>query len=130
MAVAVHEETDQQRYVLPPIPKGRGMDGRHPQSVIQVFSEGPLTHHCGQVSVRRRDDPYVDLDLSGAPDGIEGLGLKKPQKLSLERKRELSNLVEEHRPSVGDLQHSLFRSDRSREGPSLKAEEFRFEQGL
>jgi hypothetical protein len=51
------------------------------------------------------------------------LGLQKPQKLSLERKRKLPYFIKEHAPTVCDLEDALLGSGGPGEGASFVAEE-------
>jgi hypothetical protein len=95
------------------------------EEVLAELAGGPP---CGQVLVRRGDDPDVDLDRLGAADRRERALLQHPQQLDLQRRRHVADLVEEEGAAVGDLEQPGLILDRAGERAADVAEQRALEQ--
>src|SRR6516225_719699 len=105
----LQEVLRQYRNVLHPVAKRRKRDADDVQPVVEVLAEPALLDEPLQVLVRRRDDTDVDRPALGGAQGQELALLDDPQELRLHLRRHRRDLVEEHRPAVGDLDQSDLR---------------------
>src|SRR4029453_12177219 len=83
-----------------------------------------------EVAVRRRDDADVERDLGVAADGPERALLKRPEELRLERKRHVTDLVEEKGAFVRLREETRARRPGAGEGAAGVAEELALEKRL
>src|SRR5262249_53528188 len=116
--------------VLPALPQRRHRQRDHAQPVVEVLAEATRRGLLLEALVGCGDDADVDGDRPGPADALELALLQHAQQLDLGRGRELPYLVEEDRPSVGDLDLALLLNEGAREGPLLVPEELALENGL
>ncbi len=100
------------------------------QPVVEVLAELAALHLGGEVAVRRRDEPHVDLDGLHPAHPLELLLLEDAEELDLEGGRDVADLVEEERAAVGELEAPLLAADGAGEGALLVAEELGLEERL
>ena len=81
-----------------------------------------------EIAVGRGDDAHVDLDAAPRADALDDLILQHAQQLGLQRRRQLADLVEEHRAAVGQLEPAALLRDRAGERAALVAEQLALEQ--
>jgi hypothetical protein len=55
----------------------------------------------GQEPIGRGDDPHVDFERPGPPHSLELSVLQDSQQLGLDFLREIADLIQENRPSIG-----------------------------
>ena len=96
----------------------------HADAVIQVGAKFVARHRFFEVFVGCRDDPHIDLDGVIAADALELLLLQDAQKLGLEGRGNLADLVEENRALVGEFESPLARADGAGEGSLFMTEQF------
>jgi hypothetical protein len=96
----LHEE----RNVARALAERRDADGEDIQSVEQVSPKPPGANFGLEVTVRRRDEAYVDTHLLRATEALELLLLQHAQQLDLRVERELAHFVHEERALVGELE--------------------------
>ena len=101
----------------------RHLDRAHGEAVVEIEPEMPGVRVGEQIAIRRRDDPHVDVTRLARADGPELARLERAQEQRLERGRRLPNLVEEERPTVGQLEEAAPCLLRAREGALHVAEE-------
>jgi hypothetical protein len=101
--------------VLFAVAKGRHLNWKQAQAVVQVFSESPNLHLAFQGTIGCRDDSNVDTSRPFFPDTLELSVLENAQKLCLERKWNFSDFIEEQGPAVGQLKTPHAVSDRTGE---------------
>src|SRR6185312_9054089 len=68
------------------------------------LAEPPGGNLARQLPVRRRDDPYIDLDPVRAADALEGLLLQHTDDLALRLDRHVGDLVEEQGAAMRPLE--------------------------
>ena len=78
-----HEVVDQQRYILSSLPKRRDVNGKHVQTIEQVFSEFPFAHHFGKIAVGGCDQPGIHLDGVITSQTLKLALLQNPEQLGL-----------------------------------------------
>src|SRR5262249_49197586 len=115
--VPMDEILDEQGNVRPPPAQGGHCQGKDVEPIEEVRSERPVGDRRLQIPIRCRDDSDVDSDRPGATDTLEFALLQDPQEHDLGFGGQLTNLVEENRPAVRQLQAALS----SREGPGKRA---------
>src|SRR2546422_1033779 len=95
---------------------------RRPTRFSNTCSPSPST------TIRRRDDPHVDIDHGVAADPGEAEVLKDMQKLGLEGEGKIGDLVEVDRPFVRVLELPGLTAVRSSERALLVAEQLRLQK--
>src|SRR5215472_8089409 len=65
------EMPDQFRNVLRPLSELRNLNRKYFQTIIKVFAKGSLFHHRGQIPMRGRDQPHVNLMRTVATEPFE-----------------------------------------------------------
>ncbi len=93
------------------------------ESIIEILSESPLFNTRQQVPVRCGDDSNVERSVLVTSNATDLSTLKRSQKTRLQIQRQLADLVDEERPSLGGLEHADVLPVRACEGPALVAEE-------
>ena len=98
----------QQRDVLRPLAQRRKQDREDAEAIVQVFAERLLADGLEQVAVGRRDDADIDFDRGRPANPLELAFLQDAEQLRLRLERELADLVEEDRPSIGRARTGRF----------------------
>ena len=104
--------------------------GEDVEAVEEILAEFPLRHRGLEVAVRRGHEADVDRDRMCAAEPLELPLLQDAQELHLRRGGQVSHLVQEERPLVGELEAPLLLGPRVREGAGLVAEELGLDQAL
>src|SRR5207244_10473818 len=78
-----------------------------------------------QVTIRRRDHPYIDPDRPGPPDTLELSLLEDAQQGELRVGRKIAHLVEEDGPAICELEAAEAPLQRSGERALFVTEELR-----
>jgi hypothetical protein len=120
---ALQKELYEQRDIGLTLPQRREVDRNHVQAVVQILSELSLAHEAGEIAMGGGDHADVHLDGLVAAESLELLLLQDPQQLDLDRGAEISDLVQEDGPLVGQLESPLPLPDGARERPFLVAEQ-------
>src|SRR5512141_3236049 len=124
--VMEHELLD----VLFHLPQGRQVEDKGPETEEQVLAEAAGAGQVLEMPVRGGDEPEIAGDLLAAADRAEPLLLKDAKERLLDGDRELADLVEEERPSVGLPDEPVARFVRAREGAADMAEERALDEGF
>ena len=86
---------------------------------------------AGQIAVRRRYQPDVHAGVCAVgADTLDLAGLEEPQQHDLHPHAHLADFVEQHRPSVGELEQPALVAMGVGEAAARVAEELRLEQRL
>src|SRR6266850_2987841 len=101
---AREEEYDQLRDVRATLAKRRDLDRKHVQPVEEVGPEAPRPYRFLEIAIRRRDHPHVHPGRPARPHGFELLLLENAKKLHLRLEGQLTDLVEEDRAAIGELE--------------------------
>src|SRR5262249_27222009 len=115
--VPMDEVLDEHGNVRPAFAQGGHSQGKDIEPIEEVRSERPVGDRRLQILIRCRDDSDVDADRPGATDTLEFALLQDPQQHDLGFGGQLTNLVEENRPAVGELEAALS----SLHGPGKRA---------
>src|SRR5947209_7037388 len=103
-SVVRDEVAHQKRDILTPLAKGREIDRKHIQPVVEVGAKLSRRDQLLERTVRRGDDPDVAPDRVRAADPLELLLLEHAKQLRLEVQRQVTDLVEEQGAAVGELE--------------------------
>ncbi len=122
------EVLDEQRDVLGSVAERRDHHLDPVDSVEEVLAEPPRRHLPLEVAIRGADETEVGPSLAGRPDPVEGPRVEHAEELRLDLGRHLSDLVEEERPPVRDLDEPRLLVAGPGEGPALEAEQLALEQ--
>src|SRR5207244_3364165 len=123
LCVTVDEVRDLQRNVLLPLAQDWHLDGEDVQPVEEIAPKCTRPHGGVQVTIRRRDQPYIDPDRPVSADTLELALLENPQQGELRVRRKIADLVEEDGPAVGELEPAEPPFQRSGERALLVTEE-------
>src|SRR5215468_7806646 len=89
--------------VLTALGQRRDLDLEHLQPVVQVLAELALGDRGLEVGIGRRDDADVGAPRRAAAQSVVRLALQQLEQLRLRAGRELADLVEEQRATLGGL---------------------------
>ena len=79
-------------------------------------------------AIGRGEHSHVDLEVAGAADAIQALGLQHTQQAGLQVERHLGDFIEQQRSAAGALENTLARAHGASETAALVAKEFRFDE--
>ena len=97
-------------------------------NTYDLFPEPSRGDRCIEVAVRGRDDAHVHLPTLRRPHSADAVVIQGAQQLSLEREREVADLVEEERAPVCLLEQTGLSGVGVRERAPLVAEELRLHE--
>ena len=103
-------------------------DRKHIQTVVEVVPKFVPLHHVLQVSVGRSHEPNVDLVSPCAAQAFELLLLQNTQQFGLQCQWNISDLIQEEGPFVGQFEATDFLRDGACESALLMAEKLAFQQ--
>src|ERR1700761_4003313 len=95
---------NQLRNVFLAFPQRRNMYGKNIEPVEQISPERLLVDHCLEISIGCGNKARVRLERAPTSEAFEFPLLQNTQELRLQFERYLSDLVEEHRPAVCQLE--------------------------
>ena len=124
----LEEVREQQFEVLHALAQRRQLDGEHRHAVEQVLAEAPRAHLLHEVAVGGAHEAEVARDAALAADAGDALVLQRAQELGLDLQRQLADLVQEERASVGLLDLSGTGDHGPRERALLVAEQLALHQ--
>src|SRR3989442_413701 len=101
--------------VLPALPKGRHLQHDDAHAIVEILTEAPIRAGLQEVLVGGRDEPNVGADRRRAADFRELPALEDTQKLGLERKPHLAQLVHEEGAVIGEREDAFASLQGSRE---------------
>ena len=128
LGVVREEELGEAANLVAALPQRRQRDADDVQAEEEILAELPVGDGRLEIAVGRGDDPHVDLDVLPAAEPRELAVLEHLQQLRLQRRAHLADLVEEHRPVVGELELAGLVLDGAGESAALEPEQLRFEQ--
>src|SRR5678815_1895443 len=105
-------------------------DRHHVEPVEEVLAEISALHHGLEIAVRRGDEAHVRLEGRRAAERRELALLEEPQELHLNGKRDVSDLVEEERAALRELDTTRLALGRPGERALLVTEELALEERL
>src|SRR5207247_3560785 len=134
LAVLAAEERDEvvheQRDVVLAVTQGGDLDRDDVDTGVEGFAEAALADQRLEIAVGRRDHAHVHPEGVFTPDALERLLPERPEHLRLRLEAHVTDLVEEERAVVGELELPATARQRARERPLLVAEELVLDQLL
>src|SRR6202040_1542592 len=103
-------------------------DRKHIQTVVEVVPKFVPLHHVLQVSVGRSHEPNVDLVSPCAAQALELLFLQHTQQFGLQCRWNISDLIQEEGPFVGQFEATDLCRDGTCERALLMAKKLAFQQ--
>src|SRR6516164_1895968 len=119
---------DQSGNVCTARPQWRQQHGEHIETVVEIATKFVPLHHLLQISVCRSHQPDVDAMRATAPETFELLFLQNSQQLGLQCQRNIANLIQKERSSVGELKAPDFLCGRSGKSSFLMTKELALQQ--
>ena len=95
------EEGRQRRYVARPLPEGRHRDFENVEPIIEIFPEPTRAHFLAQILVGGSDQPKIHAQIFASPEPGECALFHKPQKLRLNGRRNIGDLIQKKRSTRG-----------------------------
>src|SRR5271170_445903 len=111
----VQQPLRERQYILAAFAQRRDTQGDDVEAVVEILAEMMRGDFGFEVAIRRGDYSRVDMYRAFAADALEVLLLQKTQKLGLQRRRQIGDLVEENGPAVGRFETAGLVLDRARE---------------
>src|SRR6267378_1805644 len=109
------------------------MNAKDREPVVEVRAERAGFDQMLEITVRGGDQPDIGPQRRCAADPLVLPFLKHAEELRLDRRGEVTDLIEEQRAAGGQLEATALETIRAGEGPPLMSEEFglgqRFGQG-
>ena len=90
--------------VASPLAERRDRDLHHPEPVVEILAEAPLLHRLAQIAIAGGDDAHIHRPGLGGAEGPDLAVLENAQQANLHARLGLTDLVEEDRAAVGDLE--------------------------
>ena len=106
------------------------MDGDRVDPIVEILPEGAGRDRGGQISIGGGHDPRVDAAHGRGTHAPKGALLEEGEQLRLSSAGEISDLVEEERPAVGDLHQAELALARIGKGAPLVAEQLALDEVL
>src|SRR4029077_14780546 len=92
-------------------------------TVVEIAPEGAALDHAPELAIRGGDEAHVDALRGVAAERTDLAVLHHAQELRLERQRQVLDLVEEERPTIGESERAGSRVERSGERPARMPED-------
>ena len=128
--VPPEEMGGEERDILASLAQRRHVERHHAEAIEVILAELSACDQRPQVPVGRRDDADIHPEAAGPSHPLDLVLLQDPEKLRLDARADLADLVEEARPAVRRLEQPTLVDDRSREGASHVSEELGFQYPL
>ena len=106
----------------------RQFDRENVKPIKQIFPEFSLANNLCKIAVSRGNDPNIDMNGPGASQALKLLLLQHPQQFRLQFERNVSDLVQKERASMGQFESPLFLHERTGERALLVSEQFALQQ--
>src|SRR6266850_2702943 len=103
-AILLREVADQERNVSGTFAQRWDADRKHVQAIVQVAAELAILHHLLQVAIRCRYETNIHSSRVGASQPLKLPFLQGPQQFGLDLDRNVPNLVQEERATVGKFE--------------------------
>ena len=117
-------------HVLAAVAQGRHVDRHDVEAVVEVLAEMAAADGVERVAVGGADDADVDLARAGRTHGLDGGGLQEAQKLGLQGRGHLADLVQKERAAIGSGCGPGLVGNRAGEAALHVAEDLGFQQVL
>ena len=87
-----------------PLAQRRNQDGKDVEAIIEIAPKSFLIHSAHQIGICSGNQAGIGVKSPGASQPLEFSLLEHTQQLGLKLKRNVSDLVEEYRPPVRQLE--------------------------
>src|SRR5262245_25380520 len=101
---AIDEMSGEGRDIASTLAQGGHRDRKDVQAVEEITPEAARTNLFGEIPVGCRDHPDVDLNGTRRSESLELSVLQDAEQLRLRLRRKLTDLVEQNRAAVGELE--------------------------
>ena len=105
--VLLEEVVHKRRDIGLALPERRQGHGDDVEPIVEVLAKTARLHLGGEIAIRRRHQPDVDLDRLRPPTRSNSRSCSTRRSLHLHRRRDLADLVEEQGPAIGQLEAPL-----------------------
>ena len=106
------------------------LDGENIEAVVEILAKFAFLNRFEKVAVRGGKDADIDFDGFISPDAFEFPLLEDAEELGLEGEGDLTDLVEQNRAAIRQLEAAIPLIGRAGEGAFFVAEEFAFDKRL
>src|SRR5574337_54543 len=120
----------QKRDVAFPLAQRRKDNRDNRQTVVEILAKPPLANFLLEIPIGGRNHANVDLDRPRSADPIDGPLLQRPEQLRLQRRRHLTDLVQQEGAAISRLKLPHATGDRACEGATLVAKQLTLQQRL
>ena len=124
----VRQMLREQRDVLASLAQRGKRDRKDIQPVVQIVPEPVLSNFVSQVAIGGGNHPHVDVHRARASESLELPLLQDAQQLRLELDRKVTDLVEEQRPAMRDLEPPGLAGMRTGESAALASEQLALDE--
>ena len=128
--ITIDEVLHQQRNIFFSLAQRPDLDGKHLKPIEEIAPKRLIDHGSTQVAISRSNHPNIGADGLSSTDTLEFPLLENAQKSTLHFRRKLADLVEEDRPSFGELKSAEPPLQSTCKCSLLMAKQFRPKQGL
>src|SRR5262249_20120260 len=119
---------DQSRNIPCALSQRRDLDRKYFQTIVKILTKRPLFYHRGQVPMRGCDQAYVNFMRKVAAEPLELLLLQDAQQFWLEFQRDVADLIQKKRASVGEFESPRFLGDGAGERAFFVAKQLALQQ--
>src|SRR5688500_5126747 len=127
-SIECREMPDELRDVIGPLAERRDVHRDEVEAKEEILAEAAVGDGALEIVIRRGEDAHVHLTGLAPTDALDLLRLDGAQQLRLRLRAEVTDLIEEPRSLMGELEASDTPVGRSREGPSFMAEHLAFDE--
>ena len=120
----------QQRNIALALSQRRQLYRDDVEPVKQILAERPLRDQGLQISIRRSDQPHIDLDLNAATNALDLALLQDAQKFDLHIEGNFGQFVEKQSAAVGLLKAASAPGVRPGKGTFFVPEQLALDQAL
>src|ERR1700758_3158388 len=122
LTVLVEEMPEQERNFRGPLPKGRNVNRKYIQSIVEILAQAAGFHGLLNLTVGRGEHSHVNANHVAPAEPRVLMVLKNMQELRLQMGTHLSDFVQKNRALIRQFEFARFRTHCPRERALLVAE--------
>src|SRR5687768_3743089 len=122
------EMPDELRDVIGPLTERRDVHRDDVEAKEEILAEAAVGDRALEIVIGRGEDAHVHRNGLASTDALDLLRLDRAQQLRLRLRAKVTNLIEEQRSLMGELEAPDAPVGRSREGPSFMSEHLAFDE--
>src|SRR5579872_1558246 len=120
----------QQQHIVPAFAQGRNRHRHSRNPEIQILAKELLLRQLLQIPIRRHHDTHIHFHSLCPAHAIEFPFLQHPQKLRLDRQRQLADFVQKERPAMRQVQLAHFARTRTGKRSALMTKQLVLHQSF